>query len=166
MENSSRALQIAVGILIAVFAIGLIVGVYTVVSDLFRTKDDVKMVEQVEEFNSQYESYNRKLLRGVDVISVYNKAIDNNKKYSASLIPSQYEQQYKIEIICKLIEPIEQLMQINIDTYNEKINKDIDENNEDNFTDFKRRVFDCVGTSYNTFGRINNITFKERTVDN
>ncbi len=47
-------------------------------------------------FNKEYESYNRKLLRGVDVISAMNRAIDNNAKYTTE--QGYDEEYYKIDV--------------------------------------------------------------------
>lgn len=81
MENASKALIMAGEILIALLIIAVLVYGYTNIRNLSKTEEDSVQVEQLATFNKVYESYHRKLLRGVDVISLINRAIDNNIKY-------------------------------------------------------------------------------------
>ena len=81
MENASKALIIAGGILIAVLLLGVLMYSFANSSEFFNQEQANKQTEQLTTFNNQYEAYNRKLLRGTDVISVINKMIDNNNKY-------------------------------------------------------------------------------------
>ena len=81
MENASKALLMAGGVLIAVLIISLFIYMLTSSSSMFQTEADVEKIKEIEEYNKQYESYNRKLLRGTDLISLMNKVISNNAKY-------------------------------------------------------------------------------------
>ena len=78
MENASKALLMAGGILIAVLIIGVLIYSFGTMSGYFSAEQDIEAAQQLKIFNDQYESYNRKLLRGTDVISVMNKAININ----------------------------------------------------------------------------------------
>ena len=40
--------------------------------------------EEILAFNQGFEAYNKKLMYGSDVVSVINKAIDNNKRYKVN----------------------------------------------------------------------------------
>ena len=99
MENASKALIMAGEILIGILIIGLLVYGYINISSFNKEKEGTIKTEQLATFNKEYESYNRKLIRGVDVISVINKAIDNNKKYDN-------EKEYNISISFELIEEL------------------------------------------------------------
>lgn len=171
MENASKALIMAGEILIALLIIALLVFGFTKISNLSETKQGTIEAEQLAAFNKQYESYNRKLLRGVDVISLINKAIDNNKRYDN-------EEYYKINVEFSMAETTVYVMnngdkddkrwkkttktfkkegKYTFDSYMEIVN------DEEAFTDFKRRVFDCEEIRYNKdSGRINYMYFKER----
>lgn len=165
MENASKALMIAGGILISVLIITLLVILFTSMSNLFKTQDDIKKTEELEAYNKEYESYNKKLLRGADIISLMNKAISNNQKYD-----NLDEYRMQIEFVMK-----EEIIYTKTGTSNTgkfEVGKTYNiesfaniRNNTEAFNDFKRRVFDCTGTEYNKLGRICKMKFTERKVD-
>lgn len=84
MENASKALLIAGGMLIAMMILVLIVGLVTSISDVAESQDKKQLTEQLEQFNKQYEAYNKTKMFGIDVITVVNKAIDHNKTIKAT----------------------------------------------------------------------------------
>lgn len=79
MENASKALLIAAGILIGLIVITMIIYAYGQVSNYYTTKEETKKSEQLAEFNNQYIGYNRKDVRGSDLLSLVNKIIDYNQ---------------------------------------------------------------------------------------
>ncbi len=163
MENASKALIMAGGILIALLILALLVYGYSNIRNLSARELTEKEIEQLTIFNKEYESYNRKLLRGVDVISVINKAIDNNKKY-------ENDKYYTINIQFKMAEEViykkdgkTSTTAFNINKYYNMNEFDIIRNDTDAFTDFKRRIFDCTEVKYHEVsGRINYMKFEER----
>ncbi len=165
MENASKALMIAGGVLIAVIIITLLVYMFSSMSNIFKSEDEIKKVEEIEAYNKEYESYNKKLLRGADIISLLNKAISNNKKYD-----NLDEYRMQIEFIMKEEIIYTKTGKSNTGkfevgkTYNIESFENI-RNNREAFNDFKRRVFDCTGTEYNKLGRICKMKFTERKVD-
>lgn len=194
MENASKALLMAGGVLIAVLTISLFVYMFTSASSIFQTEADVERTQEIEEYNKQYESYNRKLLRGTDLISLMNKVINNNDKYEED--PTTTLEEYRVTIKFKLVEDIKKYEKI---TYKEEetglIKTKIEETNIESLkkgnlykivekkgtaydalfgkteekeaakNDFKRRVFDCTGVNYNSYGRICELTYQERKID-
>ena len=84
MENASKALQIAAGMLIAILILGLIVFVYGKVSNLKKTEDIVNSEKTVADFNKQFEIYNKSGLYGTELLSLANKIVDYNEKYKES----------------------------------------------------------------------------------
>lgn len=78
MENASKALLIAAGILIGLILITMIIYGYDQISNYYNTKEQVKVLEQLSDFNEQYEPYNRDDVRGSDILSLINKIIDYN----------------------------------------------------------------------------------------
>lgn len=166
MENASKALNMAGGILIAILTIGLLVYMFTSMSSTFQSEDEIKRVQEIEEYNKQYESYNRKLLRGTDVISLMNKAISSNNKYD-----NLEEYNTDIEFIMK--EELVYTSDGNISsTVKFKVNQiyninsfDSIKNNTEAFNDFKRRIFDCTKVEYNSLGRVCKMQFTERKID-
>ncbi len=79
MENASRALLMAGGMLLAILLISVGALTYSRVKSLKTTEAEIIVQEQIQTFNAEYEAYNRQLLRGIDVISVVHKAISNNE---------------------------------------------------------------------------------------
>lgn len=166
MENAAKALIMAGEILIAVLVIGVLVYGYSSMAHLSKEQENDTVQKQLVAFNKEYESYNRKLLRGVDVISVINKATDNNKKH-------ENEEYYKINITFEMVEALAYKKEkVNGNKtiegfFNVGKRYNMDElsgiENSDAFIDFKRRIFDCIEIGYNsTSGRVNRMHFKER----
>ena len=79
MENASKALLIAGGILLAMLTAGLIVLLVNNIQTMQNAQSEKKAQEQLVAFNRGYEAYNKRIMYGTDVISVVNKAIQNNK---------------------------------------------------------------------------------------
>lgn len=79
MENVSKALMMAGGLLISIMVISLIVVLWGRISSYFTEDSNTKVVEQDAEFNAQFENYNKKSIRGNELISVMNKIIDYNR---------------------------------------------------------------------------------------
>ena len=86
MENASKALLIAAGILIAIIIIAIFINMYGKISSIQETQDEKTKMEQLAEFNAEYESYNKTLMYGTDVVTLVNKANENNRKRPNSTI--------------------------------------------------------------------------------
>ena len=80
MENTSKALLMAGGVLIALLVVSLLVYFYSDLKDLLGINDKVETTEQIEEFNKQYDAYYRNNLYGSDILSIVNKVYDYNKR--------------------------------------------------------------------------------------
>lgn len=78
MENAAKALLIAGGILIALVIISTGIIVYTRTRDLHEYESAAREEEQVRKFNQEYTAYDKKELRGIEIITITNKAINNN----------------------------------------------------------------------------------------
>ena len=80
MENASKALIMAGGILITILVVSLLVLFWNQVSDYEKTSSDAEKEAQLSTFNEQFTQYARTDLRGVDLISLVNKVINYNSK--------------------------------------------------------------------------------------
>lgn len=78
MENISKALLIAAGMLILIMILSLLVIGYQQISAYYSRQHDATMVEQTIEFNKRFENYNRNDIRGNELISLMNRVIDYN----------------------------------------------------------------------------------------
>ena len=83
MENASKALLMAGGVLLTMLVISLLLYAWSSISAYQASQDAVKEVQQLAEFNSQYTSYNRDDVQGYELISLINKVIDYNQRYSS-----------------------------------------------------------------------------------
>lgn len=100
MENATKALTMAASVLIAIMVIALI---YLLVDKLsgVSTQDEMQLkAEQTAKFNKEYESYEKPLMRGTEIITVINKAIANNNRYDNS------EKVYDIDVQFILKTPV------------------------------------------------------------
>ena len=96
MENVSRAVLMAGGILIAVLIVTLLVVARTQWGKYQQRKDNAKESEQIAEFNERFETYNS-VITGSKIVSLVNLAKDMNIKYGE-------DQGYKdVKIYAKLM---------------------------------------------------------------
>ena len=82
MENASKALIMAGSILISIMVITLLVMGYNNLTETMSAKNDEDAVEQVTQFNKQYDVYYRNNLYGSDILSLANKVDDYNERQS------------------------------------------------------------------------------------
>ncbi len=82
MENASKALIIAGGMMIAMMIIGLITWGYSNIRSYKQVEAEAEEREQIVEFNKQFEAYNKKTVRGYQMISLANLAIDVSTRYT------------------------------------------------------------------------------------
>lgn len=170
MENASKAIIMAGSILIAVVIIGMVIYMFSSSGKLFGEEINIEKTEQLVLFNNEYESYNRKLLRGTDVISIINKAISNNTKYG---IKGSNEPNYFMQVEFEMKEALVYTQTGTSDNVNFEVGQRYNitsfnniKNNVEAFTDFKRRIFDCEELKYNRkTGRVNYIFFIERKMN-
>ncbi len=136
MENASKALVIAGGILIALMILSILVYVFISISDFEGAQDRNTLTKQLDEFNKSYEAYNKSRMYGVDVISVVNKATENNEKYPED----------KVNII--VLDGEDNQMQV-----------------EDSH-EFKVTIFKCEKVEYNEkTGKINLMEFRKISIN-
>ena len=90
MENASKALLMAAGVLIAVMLLSIIVYMSTSMTRIADAQDQRTEAEQLAAFNKEYEVYNRKKLYGTDIITVVNKAINHNYNMQTANVDDHY----------------------------------------------------------------------------
>ena len=109
MENATNALMMAGAILLTIMILGLATHFYTQYKEFPKTQEAAIELEQIAKFNQDYESYVKQKMYGVDVVTVLNKAINNNKKY-ANALSGKYvkgENNYYIDVQLTLLSPVE-----------------------------------------------------------
>lgn len=80
MENATKALEMASGVLIALLIIGLCSYMYNNLSEEKNIEEKELTAEQAANFNESYEVFNKAGLQGSEILSLANKIIDYNKK--------------------------------------------------------------------------------------
>lgn len=181
MENATKAFIIAAGMLFAMLIVSLLVWVYNNISSTEKTKVDTETMEQIVDFNKQFEAYNKNTVRGYQMISLVNLAKDMNARYKED------DGYYRVEVI---LEKTSNLPRYNQETikydgtlksiYNDYYDmiKYIDKvypgmKNDTNANDrnvFKQMYFKCTRVVYDTeegyggTGRVMLMVFKENPV--
>lgn len=159
MENASKALIIAGGILLALILLATFVYLFGLMTQNTKEQDRVQLMEQIAEFNKQYESYERNLLRGVDIASVCNKAnnynIQNEKK----------DIKERIVIHVTLMADWENLSKNTDYIMTDRTIFDFDKmkkNESSKFYEFKIKYFKCTKVEYSReTGKVTAMYFKE-----
>lgn len=80
MENASKALIMAGGVLISLLVIGALLLMLNQVSDYRSSETQLVSDTQLAQFNEQYTRYARNDVMGVDIITLANKVADYNTK--------------------------------------------------------------------------------------
>jgi len=80
MENASKALLIAGGVLFAIIILSLVVMSFNNLSDYYNKNSESTRVEQITKFNNEYTGYIRNDVRGSDLLSLVNKIVDYNDR--------------------------------------------------------------------------------------
>ena len=84
MENASKALVMAASVLIALMIIGALLLTYNGIKN-YQKSETINLTEaQIIEFNNQFSTYNRDDVRGNDLYSLLNRAVDYNTRQTTS----------------------------------------------------------------------------------
>ena len=98
MENASKALVMAGGILIALLVIGALLLMFNQVSDYQRSGTDLEKDQQLTDFNKEFTQFTYGDIKGYELISLVNKVIDyNGKSGTANYVDYSLKITVKIE---------------------------------------------------------------------
>lgn len=78
MENASRALIMAASVLIAIVIVSAFILMMSGLTDYQEKSYQSDLSAQITEFNNQYSTYDKKDVRGSDMISLMNRVVDYN----------------------------------------------------------------------------------------
>lgn len=97
MENASKALLIAGGVLIALLVLGALMLMFSQLSSYQTAQKLYEATDDIAKYNEEYTRYTGNEIQGYELISVINKATNNNTK--SSIINSiNYDNKIKITI--------------------------------------------------------------------
>ena len=149
MENATKALIMAGGILIAILIIGSFMLFFGDLNEYEQTKSDAVVQEQVVKFNNSYTSYDRSNLTLNEIKSLYNKIQSNNER-AANGDDNYYKITSNIKTLC--LQPQNTDEQVDITTTKFK---ELDERLKN-----KKYSFKCEVIEYgNTDGRVSKMKF-------
>lgn len=180
MENGSKALLMAAGVLIAVILISLLVRTYTNIGTFQRQKLTEQELQEIEAYNKQYANYENQYVYGTEVITIINRMLnDQSNKMSVEIAYKGYytfteewwnEKTRKTTTKVITVKPGNSQTYTNYGTgktlakfYTGSVtgrNRGTEEISSDTIT---TRAFKCTKIGYdNSTGRINYIKFEER----
>ena len=82
MENASKALLMAAGVLLTMMMVALIVFARGRLGEYYASEQKLADIDNLAEFNAQFTSFDRNNVYGYEIISLTNKVADYNKRYS------------------------------------------------------------------------------------
>lgn len=100
MDTSiSKALIMVASLLLAMIVIAFMTYTFNRTSTWAEAQDQQKLSEQIQQFNKEYEAYDKKLMYGMDVISCLNKVLSNNEKITNESVVNgeKYDVTYKVD---------------------------------------------------------------------
>lgn len=100
MENASKAIIIAGGILIGVIILTTLVLVFNSMGGAYEEREDALLIEQLEEYNRQFNKYDKSLY-GSELLSLANLVYDFDNRILYDVDPTYY-QENKIIVTIKL----------------------------------------------------------------
>lgn len=165
MENVSKALIIAGSILLAMITISIFYFAFGKASSLTEAISENTNQKELIAFNNSFEAYNKKVMYGAEIVSVLNKAIDNNKSYNIDEKLKDYyvniEFRYNGKVYSLEKDPV--IIQKEFIDMAKKSDKDkeyIDgstyKDQVDAFHQFKFTAFKCEKIIYNTKNNLEN----------
>ena len=174
MENASKALVIAGGVLIALMIIATLMYMVQNTASFSKSEEDQKRLEQITKFNLEYESFSKSIMRGTDVVTVANMAHNNNQlniNYPSNEKPVVI---IKVTLLGKLVDKLgidikadknfNSFTVGNIDSRGNSLDKTYDSicSNENSLKAFKRLIFRCTELKYNNkTGYVSELHFEE-----
>lgn len=170
MENASKALLMAGGVLMALVIIGALVNSLTTVKSFQMSQLSEEEQEELIAFNEQYTKYLNQYVYGTEVITVINKTLNNTEypittkikfageyKYNGYKYNEEKKRYEKVEITIKKGETIDVS---NLGEGYEKVEKFISSLYE---VGINEMAFKCTKIEFgNTTGRVTAITFEEK----
>ena len=154
MENASKALINAGGMLIAMLIVGLLVWGFGRIRETQQTQVDQESIQEITDFNERFEAYNRTTVRGYQMISLANLVYDTNSRYTEA---DGYNP------VTVTVDGLSSADATNEDlvTY---IQTNYDRMNSNQKNALKELVFECTGVEYDTQNsRVLNMTFRRLT---
>ncbi len=179
MENATKALLMAGGVLISIIVISLLVRTYGNIGQFKRQQLSAEEAERIEEYNKEYTKYLNQYVYGTELITVINNTVYASQKNEVAITLKikftvdtyTYTRKYikngiKKEVTKTVKKGGEFTLNTEtdeIDTFEEFIDaKNDDGSTNENVEQLKNRAFKCDEIKYdNNTGKVNYIHFTE-----
>lgn len=102
MENASKAIIIAGGMLIAIAIVSLLVWGWRAISSYQSSKNSLKDIEDTAKFNEQFAQYDRDDVMGYELLSLINQIQDYDERLTTDSIKASNDKYVPIGIVIKL----------------------------------------------------------------
>ena len=153
MENASKAIIMAGGLLIAMITISMFYYAFGRTSDMAGNLEDNTDQKELVAFNTGFLAYDKKLMYGADILSVLNKAVDNNKKYEVETYDeNNVYADYYVNIVFTTHEGNMYSLKDNYSAVRREFlnvaGLRSDKNEDGNIFEFKKAAFKCSKVTY------------------
>ena len=157
MENITKALIIAGAVLIAIILLTLLLITYDRAASISVAQEKALEAQQLEEYNAQFEAFNRAILYGTDIVSLSNKVNQNNLDNPSNRITlylnssDEYgeDEDSGDDVIKKII----------LSDGTATIQKAF---STTEVSDFDKQLFQCEKIEYNNQGKVSRIYIKSK----
>lgn len=102
MENASKALIMAGGMLLAILILSLLIYAWSLFSEYQSSQDSLADIEDTAKFNEQFANYDREGVQGYEVLTLINKVIDYNYRKSSDVEAKGNDKYKPITIIINM----------------------------------------------------------------
>ena len=169
MENASKALLIAGGVLISLIIIAVGLKTYSSIGSFQKAKISEEEQERLIAFNERFTKYLGQYVYGTEVITITNMAADSEYDIGVNAtmldeypywIKPKYGTKWK-KVTVSSGKNIKLDVFITGDNIGGRTSSDSAEYIEENITGLKNRAFKCTNIGYDNSGRVNSITFEE-----
>ena len=107
MENASKALLIASGVLLAMLIVMLLLFLGGRIKEFYTEQGQIDDIENVEVFNKQFTNYERNKVYGYELISLANMVEDYNNRHSGAAEAKNDEKYNPITLVISFNDNVE-----------------------------------------------------------
>ncbi len=131
MENASKALLMAGGMVLAILLLTILLYAWNLFSDYQSSDDRLADIENTAKFNQQFTNYDRDDVQGYELISLINQIVDYNERKTSDTKNDNKEKNNPIIITINMINFTERKKLVYGDENNVLITEDKYEDGED-----------------------------------
>lgn len=105
MENASKALLMAGGMLLAILLLTLLIYAWSLFSEYQSSRDDLADIENTAKFNQQFTNYDREDVQGYELITLVNQIVDYNERKTQDTQNNNNVKYNPIKITIDMVNP-------------------------------------------------------------